>query len=376
MMQGIIDRRNFTKAGAVLLVLGLGLVAGCHLHAVGRSDQQIANDIQVKIVGDQAIAGQNIQVSVAKGVSTLTGTVADPASRTLADYDSGSVPGVKLVVNDLAVLPAQPVPAPASQATESAPAPATERRPAKATSPVRSGTQQEQTQIAPPTVSQVAPPPAVPQAAAQAEPASPPPPPPAPPKPVVKTVTLPAGTIIPVRITEELSSKSAQPNDVFHGSIAGNVEYWGVVAIPEGSTVIGRVVDAKDAAHFKGSALLSLELMEVTVRGEKITLVTENYTKQGEGRGKNTLEKTGGGAAFGSIIGAIAGGGKGAALGGLAGGAAGTGVNAVTRGQQVVFPSETLIDFRLETDMTFKVTISPKASAPADESREPGLQHR
>jgi uncharacterized protein YcfJ len=107
-----------------------------------------------------------------------------------------------------------------------------------------------------------------------------------------------------------------------------------------------------------------------------MTLVTENYTKEGEGRGKNTLEKTGGGAAFGSIIGAIAGGGKGAALGGLAGGAAGTGVNAVTRGQQVVFPSETLIEFRLETDMTFKVTISPKASAPANESTEPVLQRR
>jgi BON domain-containing protein len=376
MIQQIGDRRNFARAGTVLLVLVLGLAAGCRLHAVGRSDQQIANDIQAKVAGDQAIAGQNIQVNVDKGVVTLTGTVADPASRMLADYDTGSIPGVKTVINNLAVQPAQPVPVPASQATESVPAPATERRPAKATSPVPGGTHEEQTQIAPPTVSQVAPPPAISQAAVQPEPVSPPPPPPAPPKPVVKTVTLPAGTIIPVRITEELSSKSAQPNDAFHGSIAGNVEFLGVVAIPEGSSVIGRVVDARDAAHFKGSALLSLELREVTVRGEKMTLVTDNYSKQGEGRGKNTLEKTGGGAAFGSIIGAIAGGGKGAALGGLAGGAAGTGVNAVTRGQQVVIPSETLIEFRLETDMTFKVTIPPPGSAPANESTEPVLQRR
>jgi hypothetical protein len=116
--------------------------------------------------------------------------------------------------------------------------------------------------------------------------------------------------------------------------------------------------------------------MEVTVRGERMTLVTDNYTKQGEGRGKNTLEKTGGGAAFGSIIGAIAGGGKGAALGGLAGGVAGTGVNAVTRGEQVVIPSETLIEFSLVTDMTFKVTIPPPGSAPANESTEPVLQRR
>jgi hypothetical protein len=372
MMHGIVDRRNFTKAGAALLVLVLGLAAGCRLHAVGRTDQQIANDVQAKIVGDQAIAGRNIQVNVVKGVATLTGTVADEASWTLADYDSGSIPGVKMVVNNVVVQPAQPAPAPALQTRKPAPAPAATLRSAKETTPVRVDTHEELAQTAPP------PAPTVSQAAVQTEPASPPPPPTPPPapKPVVKTVTLPAGTIIPVRITEELSSKSAQPNDAFHGSIAGNVESWGVVAIPEGSSVIGRVVDAKDAAHFKGSALLSLELREVTVRGEKMTLVTENYTKQGEGRGKNTLEKSGGGAAFGSIIGAIAGGGKGAVLGGLAGGAAGTGVNAVTRGQQVVIPSETLIDFRLETDMTFKVTIPPPGSAPADETREPELQHR
>ncbi|MDR3796751.1 MAG: BON domain-containing protein [Terracidiphilus sp.] len=371
MIQGIIGRRNSAKARAALLVLVLGLVAGCSQHAAaaGRSDQRIANDIQAKIVGDQAIVGQNIQVNVADGVATLTGTVTDPASRMLADYDSGTIPGVKTVVNNLAVEPTQPAPTPALQTTKPAPAPVTPRWFAQETSPVRVDTNEERAQAAPP------PTPAVSQATAQPEPSSPPPPP-SPPKPVVKTVTLPAGTIIPVRITEELSSKSAEPNDVFHGSIAGNVEFLGVVTIPEGSFVIGRVVDARDAAHFKGSALLSLELREVTVRGEKKELVTENYTRQGEGRGKNTLEKTGGGAAFGSIIGAIAGGGKGAALGGLAGAAAGTGVNAVTRGQQVVIPSETLIEFRLETDMTFKVTIPPPGSAPANESTEPVLQRR
>jgi uncharacterized protein YcfJ len=368
MLQRTINYRNFTKTGAALLILALGLAASCRLHAAGRTDQQIANDIQAKILDDQAIASQNIQVNVNKGVVTLTGTVADPGSRALADYDIGAIPGVKTVINNLEVQPAQQAPAPALQTTKPAPAPVAPQSSANETTPVRVDTHEEQAQAAPP------PAPTVPQATAQPVPDAPTPAPP--PKPVVKTVTLPAGTIIPVRITEDLSSKSAEPNDAFHASVAGNVESFGVVAIPEGSPVIGRVVDAKDAAHFKGSALLSLELMEVTVRGERMTLVTENYTKEGEARGKNTLEKTAGGAAFGSIVGAIAGGGKGAALGGLAGGVAGTGVNAVTRGQQVDIPSETLIEFRLETDMTFKVTIPPPASAPANESTEPVLQRR
>jgi hypothetical protein len=193
---------------------------------------------------------------------------------------------------------------------------------------------------------------------------------------VVKQITLSAGTVIPIRITEELNSKTAQPNDVFHGSVAGDLGSEGAIVIPHGSPVIGRIVDAKDAAHFKGSALLSLELTQVTVRGEKLTLVTEGYSKEGAGRGKNTAEKAGGGAVLGTLIGALAGGGKGAAIGGLAGGAAGTGVNAATRGQQVVIPSETRIDFRLETPITVKVTIPPPGSEPADETREPELERR
>ena len=123
--------------------------------------------------------------------------------------------------------------------------------------------------------------------------------------------------MVAVRITETLDSKTAQPNDVFHGSIAGDLSSQGVIVIPRGAPVMGRIVDAREAAHFKGNSLLSLELTELTARGQNVTLVTDTYSKEGAGRGKNTAEKVGGGAALGSIIGALAGGGKGAVIGGL-----------------------------------------------------------
>jgi hypothetical protein len=191
---------------------------------------------------------------------------------------------------------------------------------------------------------------------------------------VVKQVTLAAGTVIPVRITETLDSKTAQPNDVFHGSIAGSLGTQGVIAIPQGTPVIGRVVDAKDAAHFKGSSLLSIELTQLDLRGQKITLVTDSYSKEGAGRGKNTAEKAGGGALLGTIVGALAGGGKGAAIGGLAGAAAGTGINAATRGQQVQIPTETLINFRLQSPITITVTIPPPGGT--QDQQDPQLQQR
>ncbi|MGB8535454.1 MAG: BON domain-containing protein, partial [Acidobacteriaceae bacterium] len=80
-----------------------------------RDDQQIGTDIQAKITGESALTGQNIQVTVANGVATLNGRVDNDASRALAAADSGSVDGVRTVINNLVVAPvraAKPAPPP------------------------------------------------------------------------------------------------------------------------------------------------------------------------------------------------------------------------------------------------------------------------
>ncbi|HTR64362.1 MAG TPA: hypothetical protein VMH85_01225, partial [Terriglobales bacterium] len=65
----------------------------------------------------------------------------------------------------------------------------------------------------------------------------------------------------------------------------------------------------------------------------------------GKSHKKGNLEKIGGGAAAGTLIGALAGGGKGAAIGGLAGAGAGTGVAAATGKEEAVIPAETALTF-------------------------------
>ena len=361
--------RIFAAGVALVLVLA----AGCKTQsAAPPNDQQISSEVQSRIKGESALANQNIQVSVDGGIVTLNGTVADDASRALAANDSATVTGVKTVVNNLTVQPPQQAaaaPAPVAQPQPQAP-PAPAQRPAR-DKHQHQGRGQSDRQFSAPAqqVSDAAPAPSTPDAVP-----APPPPVAKPPRPVVKQVTLPEGTVLPVRITETLNSKDAQPNDVFHGSLAGDLGIQGVIAIRQGASVVGRVIDAKDAAHFKGSALLSLELTELSSNGQKITLVTDAYSKEGAGRGKNTAEKAGGGAVLGAIIGGLAGGGKGAAIGGLAGAGAGTGINAATRGQQVVIPTETLINFQLRSPITVTVTIPPDGSDNADS--EPQLQHR
>jgi hypothetical protein len=301
-----------------------------------RDDQQIGSDIQAKITAESALTGQNIQVTVANGVATLNGKVDNDASRALAAADSGSVDGVKTVINNLVVAP--------SRAAKSAPVrPAPERR-----------HKQVVAESAPP------PPPPPPAAAAPAQepvqivPAAPPPPPP----PVAKTVTVPAGTVIPIRMTDTLDSATTQSNSVFHGSLAGDLIVDGMVVAKSGASVVGRVITAKDATHFSGSSELSIELTRVDTVDHPVDVVTDAFSKQGNGRGKNTAVKTGGGAAVGAILGGLLGGGKGAAIGAVTGGGVGAGVNGVTRGQQVQIPTETLVSFHLQSPIS--VTTSKK----------------
>jgi hypothetical protein len=173
---------------------------------------------------------------------------------------------------------------------------------------------------------------------------------------VSRTVTVASGTTLPIRVTEALETGQTQQGQLFHGTVASDIYSGDAVAIPRGTSVIGRVVDAKDAAHFSGSSLLSIELTALDVNGKQISVVTAPYVQQGKGRGKNTAMKTGGGAAIGAIIGALAGGGKGAAIGAASGGGIGAGVNGVTRGEQVKIPAETLVNFELQSPVSVTVT--------------------
>ncbi len=312
-----------------------------------RDDQQIGSDVQAKINAESALTGQDVQVSVASGVVTLNGKVENDASRALAAADSGSVDGVRTVVNNLVVGPSRAAAKPAP------PAPLKKRR--------------EMAQAAPP------PPPPPP---AQSGPAQEPvqmvaPPPPPPPPPVAKTVTLAAGTVIPIRMTDTLDSATTQSNSVFHGSLAGDLIADGMVVARSGAAVTGRVITAKDATHFSGSSELSIELTRIDTVDHPVDVVTDAFDKQGNGRGKNTAIKTGGGAAVGAILGGLLGGGKGAAIGAVSGGGIGAGVNGVTRGQQVQIPTETLVSFHLQSPISVTTSRKIGSSQNAD-----GLQQR
>ena len=349
--------RTFVAVTALALALS---VAGCKSPTPAAppvDDASLNAAVQSRIAGDTALSTEAIQASVQNGIVTLNGNVSSEAARSLAAADASQVSGIKTVVNNLSVqapvaaaAPASlPAPAPAPMAPKkAAPKPAAKPAP-----------------IERPEVAHQAPAPE--PAPAPAPAAAPAPPPP----PAFKTVTIPAGTSIPVRMTQTLDSATTQQGQSFSGTVATDVMADGLVAIRQGTAVTGRVSAVQEAAHYKGSSLLTVELVSINRHGDSLAVSTEPYSVQGKGRGKNTVAKVGGGAAIGAIIGAIAGGGKGAAIGSAAGAGVGAGANTITRGEQVQIPSESLVNFQITNTLAVRVPTSNTLSTGATSGRRP-----
>jgi len=185
------------------------------------------------------------------------------------------------------------------------------------------------------------------------------------------------GTTLSVRLVDSLSSETATPGQTFRATLDAPLAVDGDVVVPEGYDVQGHVVDVKSAGKFAGKSMLSLQLDRIQVGTKYYTITTNQYSRQGNNRTTNTVEKVGAGSVIGAIIGGIAGGGKGAGIGAAAGGGLGGGVQAATKGQQIKLPSETVLTFELQSPLTVTPTTQgknagrPKLESPAQDSTNP-----
>lgn len=346
--------RTSTKlvATAVLLVM----LAGC-----GNSrpaDAAITQEIQSKLFASPQTKSASLEVTTSGGVVTLTGTVPDDATHLEAYKIATEASGVSKVNDQLSIGSASPTSAPAVAAEpvpappEPKPAPAKPRAPKRET--VASAAPPPQASELPPP-----PPPPDPTPVAAVEPPAPPafvqptPPPP----PVLRTVEIPAGTIVRVQMIDGVDSSINKPGERFRASLATPIVVRDEVIVPAGTDVDVNLADASTAGRFKGRSGLTLQLSRLDFQGKNYDLASTDYQQTGASEGKRTAATIGGGAAIGAIIGGLIGGGKGAAIGAGTGAGAGTVGSAVTKGQQVRVPAETKLDFTLEQPVT--VTYNP-----------------
>jgi hypothetical protein len=166
--------------------------------------------------------------------------------------------------------------------------------------------------------------------------------------PAPQPIVIPAGRAIIVRLSQALSSKESHAGESFSGSVAEPVEVEGQVVIERGAAAHGTVVDAKAMGHFKGGALLQLQLTSVNIKGERRPVETAVWSQALKGKGKRTAVAIGGGAGVGAALGGIFGGGKGAAIGAAAGAGAGTAGAAYTGNKEIQLAAESAVTFKLK----------------------------
>jgi type IV secretory pathway VirB10-like protein len=184
--------------------------------------------------------------------------------------------------------------------------------------------------------------------------------------------SVPAGTKVPLTLTQGITSKTAREGDPVYAQTAFPVTQNNRIVIPAGSYVQGVVRRVVRPGRVKGRAELQMNftsmifpngytvLLPATVQGvpgsQDVDTKGSEGTIQGQGsKGKDaaTIAKTAG---AGAGIGAISGGGKGAGIGAAAGSALGIATVLLTRGPEIQLNPGSSVEMVLERDLTLEGT--------------------
>lgn len=389
----------------MLTVAGVLLLGSCNGLKFFHSpdDKAITTAVQAKLFNDPVLKTRDIRVESRDGIVTLSGSVGTELEKVAVERIASQEDGVKNVVNTLSVAspsaatasepvqtaenvtPAPPTEPPAAAPREPAPEPVPAKKPRhkhaaqpasngdKATEALEAYTNSVAPEASPNPSPAQAPEPAATAPATVTKPAeasasaAPPPPAPTPPTPAPapspapkppQQVTIPAGTVVTIRMIDNVDSSRNKPGEEFAATLDEPINIDGRELASRGSDARVRLVNAKSAGSITGQSELQLALISVTINGVSYPTQSGYYQQHGASRSTRSAETIGGGAILGALIGGIIGHGKGAAIGSIAGAGAGTAVQVSTKGQQVKVPSETKIDFTLNAPVALNVTGS------------------
>ena len=173
------------------------------------------------------------------------------------------------------------------------------------------------------------------------------------PAPEKKPITVPAGTAINVRLSQDIDADVSKAGQVFKAVVDDPVMLGGSIVIPRGAQAMVQAVKVEQSGKMKGSDKVSLKLNAISVGGMVYDVTTAYVEAKGKGEGKKTARKVGGGAGLGGLIGGIAGGGEGVAIGAAVGAVAGA---AVASGgeEHLKVPAETRLQFQLSAAVNIK----------------------
>ena len=162
--------------------------------------------------------------------------------------------------------------------------------------------------------------------------------PPSPAPAAAGPVTVPAGTVLTVRVETQVSSTDP-PGKKFTAKLLADLMAGDATVAKAGTTVYGQVDQSKQAGRLAGKSQLAISLTGVDLAGKVLPIMTTNFAEAGKSEFRKTARNAAGGAVIGNAVDSSGGAGKGAAVG--------VGVSLIKKGDSVTVPPGALLEFRL-----------------------------
>jgi len=197
------------------------------------------------------------------------------------------------------------------------------------------------------------------------------------------TLTIPAGSRVPLCLKQAISTKTAKEGDPVYAETTFPYVINDKIVIPVGTYIQGKITRVERGGHVKGRAQILIHFtsmiypsgytvmlggsVENTPGAEKTTVKDSEGTIQQDSDAGRKAKETAGAATTGAVIGAITDGGKGAGIGAGIGGAAGLAVGMLTRNSDVRLQPGTSIEMEIQREVTVdasRITVQTSQSRP------------
>lgn len=173
--------------------------------------------------------------------------------------------------------------------------------------------------------------------------------------PVYRTVTIPAGTTLPLALTSSIASDTSAVEDAVTAELTSPITIDGRDVLPAGTRLTGVVTAVDDSDRVKGRAMIAFRFTSLGRGDARYDLQAAPLSRLAPATKGEDATKIGIGAGAGAVIVGILGGKDGAATGAAVGGGAGTGVVLATKGREVRLGPGADVTTRLTAPLTVRV---------------------
>jgi hypothetical protein len=175
---------------------------------------------------------------------------------------------------------------------------------------------------------------------------------------VVRQITIPAGTLLRLRVERGFGSDTSRVEDPVSATLASPVVVDGRIVLRAGSVASGYVAQAQRSGKVKGRGRVAVRFTRITPAGhaDHYAIQTRSWVGVAPATKEKDALTIGLPAAGGAAVGAIVGGKKGAGIGALAGGGAGTAAVLTTRGKEVRVGRGAVLSVSLTAPLTVAVS--------------------